>query len=414
MDEVINPSGVPLFVLQITFLVLVWVSISLRAVVTLWLLKRVSLDDLLMFASVLLYTAFAGISIWGILYGSAQIDTNLLEGERNALHSWFLCEIIYPLLSALIRTSIAVFLLRIATAKAHRYIIYTALVFIWVLSIAYFFIVLFQCSPTSFFYDQVIGESGTCIDADVIPRATLAHSVVNATADFILALLPVAILWRVKLSRGTKAGIAVLLGMGILAGAALIIRIPHVKFVSVFADDFLEETDGAALWSVVEMALGIIGGCAATLRPLAKPGSFRQATSMRRESDSESNLSGSSDVQKLTWSRPLGMQRVDDGYPNALALEKTLAGVLRDQHADADEMESQRRPSCAQSVWDFVTEDGFTIFNNPNSVQVETSIDITREPDTEVRKPSGLFPIHGSRTITINGPVSQGLSTHTI
>ncbi|KAK3695250.1 integral membrane protein [Podospora appendiculata] len=399
MDEVINPNGVPLFVIQITFLVLVWVSISLRAVVTLWLLKRVSLDDILMFASVLLYTAFAGISIWGILYGSAQIDTNLLEGERIALHSWFLCEIIYPPLSALIRSSIAVFLLRIATAKAHRYIIYTALVFVWVLSIAYFFIVLFQCSPTSFFYDQVISESGTCIEADIVPRATLAHSVVNATADFILALLPVAILWRVKLNKGTKVGIAVLLGIGILASIALIIRIPYVKFVSIISDGFFEETDGAALWSVVEMALGIIGGCAATLRPLAKSGS---------------NLSGASDVHKLTWSRLRGMQRVDDGYPNALALDKTLADVLQNQHADADEMENQRRLSSAQSVWDFVTEDGFTIFNNLNSVHVETSIDITREPDTELGKPSGMFPRHGDRTITINGPVSQGLSTRTI
>lgn len=71
---------------------------------------------------------------------------------------------------------------------------------------------------------------------------TIAHSIVNAVTDFILAFLPIAILWNVKLNKRTKVGVATLLGMGVLAGICLIVRIPYVKFIPVSDPEFLEQT----------------------------------------------------------------------------------------------------------------------------------------------------------------------------
>jgi hypothetical protein len=139
-----------------------------------------------------------------------------LEGESIALHAWLLCEVIYAPLSALIRTSIAVFLLRIAAVRAHKYIIYGNLLSIWILATVYFFTLLFQCNPVSYFYEQVLGHPGSCIDPDIVPRATIAQSVISAITDFILALLPISILWDIRLNKRTKAGVAALLGLGFL------------------------------------------------------------------------------------------------------------------------------------------------------------------------------------------------------
>ena len=52
MAQDIDPLGVRLFVLLITSLVLIWTSILLRALAKSLVSKRVSLDDWLMFLSV--------------------------------------------------------------------------------------------------------------------------------------------------------------------------------------------------------------------------------------------------------------------------------------------------------------------------------------------------------------------------
>ena len=128
----------------------------------------------------------------------------------------------------MIRTSIAVFLLRIATVKAHRRIIYGNITCIWLLTVIYLFIMIYQCSPPSYFYEQILpGHSGVCPDKNRVPRATIAHSIISALTDFILALLPIAILWDVKLNKRTKATIATLLGLGVLYAIASLASRKH-------------------------------------------------------------------------------------------------------------------------------------------------------------------------------------------
>ena len=48
----VNPGGTQLFAVQIAFLGLAWISILLRGYVRVYMLKHVSLDDYLMFVSV--------------------------------------------------------------------------------------------------------------------------------------------------------------------------------------------------------------------------------------------------------------------------------------------------------------------------------------------------------------------------
>jgi len=183
----------------------------------------------------LIYTAHNTISVWGIVYASQASQTNPLQGQSIALHSWFICEVLYAPLSALVRSSIALFLLRIATVKWHRYTIYGTLIIVWALSIPFFFILLFQCNPPQHFYEQVLdpAPSGTCINHAIVPRATIAHSVIGALMDFVLALLPIAILWDVKLSKRTKAGVAALLGMGLLYVFIVVLDLSMVTNTSV-------------------------------------------------------------------------------------------------------------------------------------------------------------------------------------
>ncbi|KAK4207253.1 hypothetical protein QBC37DRAFT_456178 [Rhypophila decipiens] len=476
----IDPRGLQLFIADIVFLVLTWVFFSLRALVTLILIRRVSADDILMFVSILIYTAHNTISVWGIVFASEVGQTNPLKGESIALTSWFICEVLYAPLSALIRTSIALFLLRIATVKWHRYTIYGTLGIVWALSIPFFFILVFQCNPPEHFYDQVLDDEhgGTCLDHHIVPHATIAHSVISALMDFVLALLPIAILWNVKLSKRTKAGVAALLGMGLFAGVALVARIPFIEFTPVSSREFLGQSNDVALWSILETSFGIIAGCAATLRPLASslPSSRRSKyrSSGRSGGYSHSRGGGNSRQSMPTGSKrhTIGGSQISGGgngyWPKSetrtarvTSRPATLSTVatssnsrLRDTFYEEDSNPDLSRerisrayfpgygynsantlPSTAEKPNGVRTarnsKDGrgnnrqrFSAGKPPllpaRGVHVQTSISVTREDpgDISARTDSclggeRLFGLQGDRVVTINGPMSQGLSVHT-
>jgi hypothetical protein len=65
----------------------------------------------------------------------------------------------YALTTVFVRLSIAVFLIRICLKRAYKIIIYMAMVMVTAFSIFYFFLVLFQCSPVSFFWNGKLPQS---------------------------------------------------------------------------------------------------------------------------------------------------------------------------------------------------------------------------------------------------------------
>lgn len=51
----------------------------------------------------------------------------------------------------------------------------------------------------------------------VVPDASYAHSVVSFTADWVLGLLPVALIWNLQMNRRTKISLAGILAIGLLS-----------------------------------------------------------------------------------------------------------------------------------------------------------------------------------------------------
>ncbi len=54
------------------------------------------------------------------------------------------------------------------------------------------------------------------MNPNVVPAASIAHSLISAICDFILATLPVAMMWNVQLNKRTKVIVAALLSMGLV------------------------------------------------------------------------------------------------------------------------------------------------------------------------------------------------------
>jgi len=106
-----------------------------------------------------------------------------------------------------------------------------------------------------------------CIDPRFQANVVMAWSAYGAFVDFALATLPISILWPLQMDRRRKIGVAVLLGMGWIAGIFSVLKAVQYERVATRPDP------SSALylffiWTGWEIPLIIICGTIPTLRPL--------------------------------------------------------------------------------------------------------------------------------------------------
>jgi hypothetical protein len=163
------------------------------------------------------FIVFCASALAAVSLGAGQHLTAITpENVPKALRLCWLCEMFYTITTVFTRLSTAVFLIRLSTQRVHKWTIYITVATFMVFSIFYFFLVLFQCSPVDYFWKVHDGEKGHCINRNIIPAASIANSVISFVADWILGLLPIAILKDLQMNKRTKWSVAGLLSLGLL------------------------------------------------------------------------------------------------------------------------------------------------------------------------------------------------------
>ncbi|KAJ5119147.1 hypothetical protein N7448_010854 [Penicillium atrosanguineum] len=268
-----------IFIVTTIFLGISFIAVCLRCFVRLRIVKAFGWDDALMVFAMVLNTLFALCGITGALYGIGQ-KTEVLGPEpigrgtmETAMFWWWLGQTTYVWVVAIAKISIAVALLRLTVAKTHTAILWVVIGVTTVIGLVFFFMLTLQCTPVSFFWQRVrvLTEknsdiTGHCMNLDSIINIAYVYSVTATLCDMTLGLLPVFLVWNLQMNVRTKAALAGILGMGCVASAAVIVRIP---FLHDYKDpDFLYATAQISIWSNVEASLGIAAGSLVTLRPL--------------------------------------------------------------------------------------------------------------------------------------------------
>lgn len=163
--------------------------------------------------------AYGTISLDGAVNGATGKHISLgytMDQASRSLKAWYLCMVLYAPITLTIRASVCVLLLRMSATKMHRRIIWTNFAIIAVVSMTFFFVLVFQCNPPSHFWTQVHGSDGYCHSNLIVFYSTTVHSCASALSDWCLGLMPIALLWNVNINRRTKAIIAFLLSLGMM------------------------------------------------------------------------------------------------------------------------------------------------------------------------------------------------------
>lgn len=89
-------------------------------------------------------------------------------------------------------------------------------------------------------------------------------TVFHILTDFLLAILPVPLVWHLQRDTATRVSLVLVLSLGIFAATAGIIRQLNIGP--------LDEHDAYSIWNFNELHIGIIAASLPTLRPLLERG----------------------------------------------------------------------------------------------------------------------------------------------
>jgi hypothetical protein len=113
-----------------------------------------------------------------------------------------------------IKASIALMLLRLSVLSIHKRILWITIVIVEIYSAFFFFIFVFQCIPTEYFWTRYTDGTGSCLDTSIVVAATYGYSAISCVGDLVFALLPVSLVWSLQMGGKEKVAVAAVLALG--------------------------------------------------------------------------------------------------------------------------------------------------------------------------------------------------------
>ncbi|KAE8154884.1 hypothetical protein BDV25DRAFT_170995 [Aspergillus avenaceus] len=332
-----------IIVITSVFLALSLITVALRCYVRLYLIRAFGADDWTMVLAMAFNLAFAVCGIAGGATGLGKTMDHFVDNPnalRAPLRFWWVGQIFYALTGTAGRTSIAISLLRITIVRMHLVIIYTTIALSIIVGLLFFFVTLLECRPIHYVWDYGL-ISPNCVSKAFLVDIAYTHSVIAAVCDLTLGILPLFMIWKLQMNVRAKLSLGAILGLGCLAGAAVLVRLPYNHR---FKDpEFLYASSTLSILANIEAGLGITAGCLSTLRPLVRM--LRDGSSNPshgRQSSSSIPLSRSLLARKKSQRRSdpeAGNYWADvpnDGY-KSLATSTTAAGSRTQKQSSSEE-----------------------------------------------------------------------------
>ncbi|KAI0123342.1 hypothetical protein BJ170DRAFT_105591 [Xylariales sp. AK1849] len=139
------------------------------------------------------------------------------------------------------------------------YIVTMSLIAAW--SVSQTLVTAIPCIPVKAFWDRSIAAK--CIDENM---KRWMNSIGNIVTDFIILVLPVPVLWRIRLPAGQKWALGGVFGLGLLVCLISILRV----VITGPSNEANTPPDASlnVVWTMAEVATGLLVSCLSTYRPL--------------------------------------------------------------------------------------------------------------------------------------------------
>ncbi|KAK3942479.1 hypothetical protein QBC46DRAFT_309058 [Diplogelasinospora grovesii] len=170
----------------------------------------------------------------------------------------------YNMGTVFIKTSILAFYVRFSPDNAFRITVFLTMFVAVGYSVANGFSFLYLCQPMEKFWDYTV--PGHCIDSF---NAYLASAALNVGTDIVILLLPIWMLWPLRVPTKKKILVTLILMAGGFVCAVSIVRLNAI-LLGTNETDFTWYYVINLIWNLCEMYTGIICACLPCLRAFAK------------------------------------------------------------------------------------------------------------------------------------------------
>ncbi|KAG6359417.1 hypothetical protein INS49_012938 [Diaporthe citri] len=187
---------------------------------------------------------------------------------------------IYVVAVATVKVSVGLALLRIAGHTAYPYLVMTVMAIMgsWAFLSNFPILglpptgsfmmqtIMFQCSNPAMRWDSSV--KGTCWPQHVVQGQGHTDATLNIATDvFFAVVIPAPLFWNLNVNRRTRVWLIAVLGLGVFACAASIIKRVYLYNLGNYSD-WLWDSRNISIWHVVELNTGVVAGSLPAMRPL--------------------------------------------------------------------------------------------------------------------------------------------------
>lgn len=124
-----------------------------------------------------------------------------------------------------------------------------------------------QCDPPAALWDAALRATADCWDPSVQNNYNIFTSSWNTAVDFVLSLIPIRIIWGLKLRMRQRLGIVLLLSIGVFSGVCSAIKTAQLASLTA-RSDLTWKTYSLFLWVSSEIFVIVLCASVSTLKPL--------------------------------------------------------------------------------------------------------------------------------------------------
>ncbi|KAL8862515.1 MAG: hypothetical protein Q9178_001013 [Gyalolechia marmorata] len=265
-DENLGPTIISI---NIVVFIASTLIVIIRIYTRLRLTKNFGWDDAFMVLTQLLNICGMGFVAAEISNGLGRKRFYLAPGSYKKFLKYDYLDWVQVFLTLMLsKISICLFLLRLSNFRRIRLGLHAMNIFLITSHIPLTFLVIFQCSPISKYWRNPLDGPGRCFSKATVETIIIIQGISSIVSDFIFAGFPIILLWDVQLSKRTKIGLCLLMGLGVITGGICIGRTALSGQIKSMDVSWAGVPN--ALARVFEINLGIIAACMPIMKPFVR------------------------------------------------------------------------------------------------------------------------------------------------